>query len=87
MAWRPPLFENIHLRLGLEPTRLGLKPIWPGIESSQILVWDLIHGILIRITLLVILILLVLVPGLTGRLRCMCLSTEGIQKGKVLDKK
>ena len=79
VAWRPPLFENIHLRLGLEPTRLGLKPTWPGLEFSQILVWDLMHGILIKITLLV--------PGHTGRLRFLCLSTEGIQKGKLLDKK
>ena len=60
MAWRPPLFEDIHLRLGLEP-------MWPGLESSQNPVWDLNHGLLTRITHLV--------PGLTEA-QLLCISAQ-----------
>ena len=67
VAWRPPLFEDIHLRLGLEPTWLGLKPTWPGLESSQNPVWDLNHGLLTRITHLV--------PGLTEA-QLLCISAQ-----------
>ena len=67
VAWRPPLFENIHLRLGLEPTWLGLKPTWPGLESSQNPVWDLKHGLLFRIAHLV--------PGLTEA-QVLCISAQ-----------
>ena len=67
VAWRPPLFENIHLRLGLEPT-------WLGLESSQNPVWDLKHGLLIRISHLV--------PRLTEA-QVLCVSAQKeIRKAK-----
>ena len=67
VAWRPPLFENIHLWLGLEPT-------WLGLESSQNPVWDLKHGLLIRISHLV--------PRLTEA-QVLCVSAQKeIRKAK-----
>ena len=50
VAWRAPLLETIHLRL-------GLKSMWPRLQPGQNPLWDLKHDVLIRI--------IHLVPGLT----------------------